>query len=44
MLEVQFRSGGVYGHYGVDPHLFERILAPPPWRRIERFVKARQRA
>lgn len=31
-LPVQFRSGGVYDYYGVDPHLFEQMLLPNPWR------------
>ncbi|WP_340537669.1 KTSC domain-containing protein [Nocardioides sp. GXZ039] len=39
-LRVQFRGGGVYDYYGVDPHLFEQMLLPNPWRRIGRLVKA----
>ena len=38
-MRVQFRSGGVYDYYGVDPHLFEQMLLPNPWRRIGRLVK-----
>jgi len=38
-LRVQFRSGGVYDYYGVDPHLFEQMVLPHPWRRIGRLVK-----
>lgn len=38
-LRVQFLSGGVYDYYGVDPHLFEQMLLPNPWRRIGRLVK-----
>lgn len=33
-MRVQFRSGGVYDYYGVDPHLFEQMLLPNPWRGV----------
>lgn len=39
-MRVQFRSGGIYDYYGVDPNLFEQMLLPHPWRRIGRLVKA----
>jgi hypothetical protein len=38
-MRVQFRSGGVYDYYGVDPHLFEQMLLPNLWRRVGRLVK-----
>lgn len=38
-MRVQFRNGGVYDYYGVDPHLFEQMLLPNPWRRLGRLVK-----
>jgi hypothetical protein len=39
-LRVRFRSGGAYDYYGVSPELFEQMLAPNPWRRVGRRVKA----
>ncbi len=39
-MRVQFRSGGVYDYYAIDPHLFEQMLLPNPWRRVGRLVKA----
>lgn len=39
-LRVQFRCGGVYDYHGVDPHLFEQLLLPNPWRHIGHLVKA----
>lgn len=38
-LRVQFHSGRIYDYYGVDPHLFEQMILPNPWRRIGRLVK-----
>ena len=40
IMRVQFRSGGVYDYFGVDPHLFEQMLLPNPWRRVGRVVKS----
>lgn len=31
-LRVQFRSGGVYDYYGINPRLFEQMLLPNPYR------------
>lgn len=39
-MRVQFRSGGVYDYFGVDPHLFEQMLLPNPWRRVGRVVQS----
>jgi hypothetical protein len=38
-MRVQFRSGGIYDYFDVDPGLFEQMLLPNPWRRIGRLVK-----
>ena len=43
-MRVQFRSGGAYDYYGVDPHLFEQMLLPNPWRQVGRLVKAHAHA
>ncbi len=43
-MRVQFRSGGVYDYYGVDPHLFEQMLLPNPWRLGGRLVKTHPNA
>lgn len=39
-LRVQFRSGGTYDYYGVNPGLFEQMRLPNPWRRVGQRVKA----
>jgi hypothetical protein len=39
-MRVQFRNGGIYDYFGVDPGLFDQMLQPYPWRRIGRVVKA----
>jgi KTSC domain len=39
-LRVRFRSGGTYDYYSVSPAIFEQMLAPNPWRRVGRLVKA----
>jgi len=40
VLRVAFRSGGVYDYSSVDPHLYETMLLPHPWRLIGRTVRA----
>lgn len=39
VLRVSFRSGGTYDYYAVDPHLYEAMLLPHPWRRIGREIR-----
>lgn len=43
-MRVQFRSGGVYDYYGIDPHLFEQMLVANPWLRVGRFVRTHAHA
>ena len=33
-MRVQFRSGGVYDYFDVDPALFSAMQQPHPWRRL----------
>jgi hypothetical protein len=39
VMRVEFRSGGIYDYYEINPALFEQMLLPYPWRRIGGIVK-----
>lgn len=38
-MRVEFLDGGTYDYYRVEATLYEQMLLPNPWRRLQRVVK-----